>query len=131
MSNQPTDQDDQNATPPELNDFANFDPEVYLRKRRAAEGRSRGSEDLTRPGEEQLHAPRHRRGGRVESLESEIDDGSTEIPVGLTARLLGALEGRGGEGVYMWGNILRELTPLIGRFLPLIGCVVVLACLAL
>ncbi len=132
MSNQLDDQDDPNAIPPEANDFATFDPETYLRERRAREGRSRVSEDLTRSDEETFHARRHSRGGRVESLESEIDDGSTEIPVGLTARLLGALSGgRGGEGVYMWGNILRELTPFIRRFLPLIGCMIVLACLAI
>src|SRR6266849_169255 len=132
MSDQPDDQDDPNAIPPELNDFANFGPETYLRERRAKEGRSRVSEDLTRSDEETFHARRHSRGGRVESLESEIDDGATEIHVGLTARLMGALGGgRGGEGVYMGGQILRELTPFIRRFLPLIGCVVVLACLAL
>src|SRR5258708_33010654 len=89
MSNQPDDQDDPNALPPESNDFANFDPETYLRERRAREGRSRGSEDLTRSDEETLHARRHSRGGREENLESEIDDGATDVPVGLTSRVVG------------------------------------------
>ena len=131
MSNQFDDQNDPNAIPPEANDFANFDPETYLRERRAREGRSRVSEDLTRSDEENLGVRRRSRGGRSQSLESDLVDGNTEIPVGLAARVMGALGARGGEGVYMWGNILRDLMPTIRRFLPLIGCIVLLACLAL
>lgn len=129
MTNQPG-QDDPNAVPPESDAFANFDPEAYLRDRRAAEGRSYLSEDVARSADEVSGGRRRGRRRRPADLESDIYEGDTEIPVGLTARLMGALGGRG-EGIYMWGDILRESGPLIGRLLPLIGCVVILACLAL
>jgi hypothetical protein len=132
MTNQPG-QDDPNSVPPEQDAFASFDPETYLRERRAAEGRSYPADDVLRWADEVSgRRRRDRRRREATSLEGEIGDGNTEIPVGLTARIIGALGGgRGSEGIYMWGQILRELTPTIRRFLPIIGCVIVLACLAL
>ena len=128
MTNQPG-QDDPNAAPPEPDAFANFDPEAYLRERRAAQGQSYLADDVVRSAKGV--SARRGRGHRRErsTLESDLDDGESEIPVGLTARLLSMLGGR--EGAYMWGDILRESGPLIGRLLPVIGCVIVLACLAL
>ena len=126
MTDQP---DNQESTPPVPDDFAKFDPEAYVRQRRDAEGRHYLNEELDR--EQGLRQPGRGRGRHRRSAADGDDDTydvDPEAVAGFGGRLLGPLTR--GEGIFLWSDVLREVGPVIGRFLPLIGCAVLLICLA-
>src|SRR5579859_6208031 len=118
--------DNQNTESTDPDDFANFDPEAYLRKHRDTEGRHYRNEDLARNEElvEHGRGRRRARGRRSDEDDDEIYNMEPGAALGFGERLLGPLTR--GEGIFLWSDVLREFGPIIGRFLPLIGCVVLL-----
>ncbi len=105
-------------------DFANFDAVQYVAKHRESLNRRRPSEveadnEVTRM-DSGLKSGRGRRG-----LTGEPDI-PQDVPVGLAARVMGGLTS--GQGVNLYANILGQVIPLIRRFLPIVGCLLVLAC---
>ena len=115
--------------PPELPaskdsaDFDNFDPAQYLAKRRASTGRQRAL-DLDSNRASLARGGAGRRNHRGDGNEADITDG--EMPVGLGARIIGAL-GRG-EGIHIYADILGEALNVAKRFFPIIGLILVLLC---
>ena len=144
--------DDFDNLPPieeESDDFAHFDPENYLRRR----GRIYGEPELIDSSEDPLPPPRgrrrrgvpssgsyepqyttgRRRGRRSTSRRrgSVLDDrdefDAGDAPLGIGAAILGLLH-EGNIGFFT--EILGGLGPLARFVLPAIGCVLVLACIA-
>jgi hypothetical protein len=104
-------------------DFANFDPAAYLAKRNQL--RHIGSDDPVDQEVRRVYTG-GRRSGRSTGRGEDVV-GAENIPVGLGARLLGGF--RSGEGIHIYAEILGELLPLAGRYLPIIGCVIIFICL--
>ncbi|MEP7288055.1 MAG: hypothetical protein ABI947_20060 [Chloroflexota bacterium] len=108
-------------------DFASFDPAAYLEKRRQLEGRRPITNDLkaaevsSRGG-----TTRGRRSRRGSELSGEL--GGEEIPVGLMGRILGSLGGI--ENVRLYSQILGESGPLLRIVLPIVGCLLLIICVA-
>jgi len=129
-----------NDLPPEMPesegspDFDNFDPAQYVAKHRQGLGRSRSSDQESENEAARLDRGLNRgrgardipaRSGR-RSVRQEESIADAERPVGFFAKILGAA--RSGEGLHLYVEIISEALPLIGRFLPIVGCGLVLAC---
>ncbi len=104
-------------------DFANFDPAAYVAKHNQELGRRFGSEDPANQEVRRVHQGERRgvRGIDNEELATE------HVPLGPVGRILGMF--RSGEQIGLYSEILGEALPIAGRYLPIIGCVIVFLCL--
>ncbi len=128
--------DDQIPPEEEAEDFANFDPERYLRKRQGQYGRPMMDEETAdvgyTPGRRRRYAeddlaaaPGSGRSRRRSGISSENDFGESLRPAaGVGAGIIGLVTS--GEGMRLLPEILRQGGPLVRAGLT-IGCVLLIA----